>query len=47
MQTDRTISSNKLDIIVRDNEQGTFVLVDVAIVGAKCDEEASREDSKI
>ena len=32
---------------MRDNEQGTFVLVHVAILGAKCDEEASREDSKI
>jgi hypothetical protein len=32
---------------VRENEKGTFMLVDVAILGEKCDEEASREDSKI
>jgi hypothetical protein len=31
VQTDRTIPSNKPDIIIRDNERGIFVLIDVAI----------------
>ena len=31
VQTDRTILSNKPDIIIRDNEQGTCMLIDVAI----------------
>ena len=31
MQTDRTIPNNKPDIIIRDNEKGTCVLIDVAI----------------
>ena len=31
MQTDRTIPNNKPDIIIRDNEMGTCVLIDVAI----------------
>jgi hypothetical protein len=33
VQTDRTIPNNKLDIIIRDNENGTYVLIDVAISG--------------
>ena len=32
-QTDRTITINKPDIIIRDNEKGTCVLIDVAISG--------------
>ena len=33
MQTDRTITNNKPDIIIRDNEKGTCLLIDVAISG--------------
>jgi len=33
LQTDRTIRNNKPDIIIRDNEEGTCVLIDVAISG--------------
>ena len=33
MQTDRTIPNNKPDIIIRDNEKGTCMLIDVAISG--------------
>jgi len=33
VQTDRTISSNKPDIIIRDNEKRTCMLIDVAISG--------------
>jgi len=33
VQTDRTISNNKPDIIVRDNEKVTCMLIDVAISG--------------
>jgi hypothetical protein len=32
-QTDRTIPNNKPDIIMRDNEKGTCMLIDVAISG--------------
>jgi hypothetical protein len=32
MQTDRTIPSNKPDIIIRDNEKGTCMLIDIAIL---------------
>jgi len=35
VQTDRTIPNNKPDIIIRDNEKGTCVLIDVAISGDK------------
>ena len=31
VQTDRTIPNNKTDIIIRDNEKGTCMLIDVAI----------------
>ena len=33
IQTDRTIPSNKPDIIIRDNEKGTCTLIDVVISG--------------
>jgi hypothetical protein len=33
VQTDRTILSNKPDIIIRDNEKGTCMLIDVAVSG--------------
>ena len=33
VQTDRSIPNNKPDIIIRDNEKGTCVLIDVAISG--------------
>jgi len=33
IQTDRTIPNNKLDIIIRDNEKGTCMLIDVANSG--------------
>ena len=33
VQTDRTIPNNKPDIIIRDNEVGTCMLIDVAISG--------------
>jgi hypothetical protein len=31
VQTDRTIPNNKPDIIIQDNEEGTCMLIDVAI----------------
>jgi hypothetical protein len=31
VQTDKTIPNNKPDIIIRDNEKGTCMLIDVAI----------------
>jgi len=33
VQTDRTIPNNKPDLIIRDNEIGTCMLIDVAISG--------------
>ena len=33
IQTDRTISNNNPDIIIRDDEKKTCVLIDVAISG--------------
>ena len=33
IKTDRTIPNNKPDIIIRDNEKGTCMLIDVAISG--------------
>jgi hypothetical protein len=33
VQADRTIPNNKPDIIIRDNEKGTCMLIDVAISG--------------
>ena len=32
-QTDRNIPNNKSDVIIRDNEKGTCMLIDVAIAG--------------
>jgi hypothetical protein len=33
VQTDRTIPNNKQDTIIRDNEKGTCMLIDVAVLG--------------
>jgi len=33
VQTDRTISNNKADIIIHDNGKGTCMLIEVAISG--------------
>jgi len=33
VQTDRTIPNNKPEVIIRDNEKGTCMLIDVAISG--------------
>jgi hypothetical protein len=33
VQTDRTVPSNKPDVIIRDNEKRTCILIDVAIPG--------------
>jgi len=33
IQTDRTVPNNKPDIIIRDNEKGTCMLIEVAISG--------------
>ena len=33
VQTDRTVPNNNPDFIIRDNEKGTWVLIDVAIWG--------------
>ena len=33
MLTDRTIANNKPGIIIRDNKQGTCMLIDVALPG--------------
>jgi hypothetical protein len=33
VQTDRTIPNNKPDVIIRDNEKRTCMLIDVAISG--------------
>jgi len=33
VQTNRTIRNKKPDIIIRDNEKGTCILIDVAISG--------------
>ena len=35
VQTDRTIPNNKPDIIIRGNEKGTCMLIDVAISGER------------
>ena len=48
IQTDRTIPKNKPDIIIRDNEKGTCMLIDVTISGGRTViKKRSREDSKI
>jgi hypothetical protein len=33
VRTDRTTPNNKSDIIIRDNKEGTSILIDVAIPG--------------
>jgi len=33
VRTDRTIPNNKPDVIIRDNKEGTCILIDVAIYG--------------
>jgi hypothetical protein len=35
VQTDRTISNNKPDIRIRDHENGTWTLIEVAILGGR------------
>jgi hypothetical protein len=35
MKTDRTVPNNKPDIIIRDNEKGTCMLIDIAISGER------------
>jgi len=35
VQTDRTLPNNKPDIIIRDNEEGKYMLIYVAISGDK------------
>ena len=48
VQTDRTIPNNKPDIIIRDNEKRTCMLIDVAIPGDRnVIKKRSREDFKI
>jgi len=47
-ETDRTILSNKPDIIIRENEKGTCMLIYVAISGDRnVIKKRSREDFKI
>jgi hypothetical protein len=33
VQTDRTILNNKPNIIIRDNEEGTCMIIDIANLG--------------
>ena len=33
VQTDRIIPNNKAHVIIRDNEKGTYMLIDIAISG--------------
>jgi hypothetical protein len=47
VQTDRTIPNNKPDFIIRDNEKGTCMLIDVAISKDRNVIKKNREDSKI
>jgi hypothetical protein len=48
VQTDRTIPSNKPDIIIRDNEKGTCMLIEVAISGDRnVIKKRSQEELKI
>jgi hypothetical protein len=47
VQTDRTIPNNKPDIIIRDNEKGTCMLIEGAISGDRNVIKKSREYSKI
>jgi hypothetical protein len=45
VQTDRTIPNNKPDIIIRDNEKRTCMLIDAAISGDR--NVIKKEDEKI
>ena len=45
VQSVRTIPNNKLDIIIRDNEKGTCMLIDVAMSGGR--NVIRKDDSKI
>jgi hypothetical protein len=48
VQTDRTISNNKSDVVICDNEKRTCMLIDVAILGDRnVIKKRSRENSKI
>ena len=48
VQTVRTIPNNKTGIIIRGNEKGTCMLIDVAISGDRnVSKKGSREDFKI
>ena len=48
IQTDRTTPKNKPDIIIRDNEKGTCMLIEVAISGDRnVIKKRTRQDSKI
>ena len=48
IRTNRTVRNNKSDIIIRDNEKGTCVLIDVAISGHRnMIKRGSRGDYKI
>jgi hypothetical protein len=44
VQTDRTITNNKPDIVIRDNEKGTRMLMDVAISGDRSVTRKETED---
>jgi len=47
-QAERTIPNNKPDIIIRDNDKGTCMLIDVAISGDRnVIKKRSQEGSKI
>jgi hypothetical protein len=47
VQTDRTIPNNKPDIIIRDNEKGTCMLIDVSISGDRKVIKKKSRNSKI
>jgi len=48
IQTDRNVLNNKPDILIRDKEKGTCMLIDVANSGDRnVIKKGSREDSKI
>jgi hypothetical protein len=43
VQTDRIIPNNNLDIIIRENEEGTRMLIDIAISGERI---VTKKDAK-
>jgi hypothetical protein len=47
MQTNKTIPTNKLDIMVSDNENKTCMLIGAAISGDRCDQERRQDYSNI